>query len=212
MTKFSKTKKAGILLVFFLVLSAVIFHRQLIALAQFVADSFNDQTKIAATWNISTSTPGELKLADKSCDIFNWFCSASTTCANTLGDGDYIIVKQGDANSSLAWKTANTACNQPHCSINGGQNGDNLKADNTLNFSNYPARNYCKSIGGRLPTITELQCIYANRASFGSFGSGNYWSSTEDSGTYARNVNFTDGSVNDNSKTGMSYVRCVKGW
>ena len=177
-----------------------------------VSDSYDNDNKIADSWNISTSTVGEIKLATKTCEVTDWFCSASTTCANYAGDGDYIIVAQGDAPSDKQWKTANTACNQPHCSINGGQNGDNLKADNTLDFTDYPARDYCKSIGGRLPTIDELQCIYTNRASFGSFEAGNYWSSTEYSETYARFVYFSSGSVNSNGKTNDGYVRCVIGW
>lgn len=182
-------------------------------LAEAVSDSYDNDSKIAAAWNISTSTAGEIKLKARECDVFNWFCAASTTCQNYLGDGDYIIVYQGDAPSSLAWKTADTACDQPQCSINGGQNGDNLKADNTLDFSEYPAREYCQSIGGRLPTIDELACIYNNQGSFGgSFGAGYYWSSTEYSDTSARNLYFTSGSPDDNGKANAYYVRCVVGW
>ncbi len=207
-----KSKKFKIAIAGILLVLALVFAKKLFVYAQSVIDSFNDQTKIAATWNLSTSTPGEIKLADKSCEITLWFCSASTTCANTLGDGDYIIVAQGDATTSLAWKTANTACGQPQCSMGGGQDGDQLKADNTLNFGSYPARNYCKAIGGRLPTIDELECMYTNRASFGSFGSGYYWSSTEYSVTGARGVDFSDGSSYYNNKTFAGYVRCVRGW
>ncbi len=206
-----KLKKLKFTTVFVLVVAAAALG-YLFVRAQTVTDSYNNDNLIAATWNISTSTSGEIKLAGKTCNVTDWFCSASTTCANYLGDGNYIIVAQGDAPSSKAWKTSATACDRPHCSIDGGQNGDNLKADNTLDFTDYPARDYCKSIGGRLPTIDELECIYNNRASFGSFGAGYYWSSTEYSETNARGVGFSSGSVLSNNKTSTYYVRCVFGW
>lgn len=210
------TKKTKSTLVFAIAALAVVVGAAYVV-AQTVTDTYDNDSKIAASWNISTSTPGQIELAAKDCDIYSWYCSASTTCANYLGDGDYIIVAQGDAPGSLAWKSANTACGEPHCDIDGGQNGDNLKADNTLDFSDYPAREYCQSIGGRLPTIDELECIYDNSGGrgenvFGSFGAGYYWSSTENSEPDARYVNFSSGSVNDGNKTGTYYVRCVFGW
>ena len=204
-------KKLKSLLILLIAVSAIAVGTYYV-IAGTVTDTYDNDNKIADSWNISTSTTGEIKLADKTCEATSWFCSASTTCANYAGDGDYIIVAQGDAPSELEWKTANTACDQPHCSINGGQDGDNLKADNTLDFTDYPARDYCKSIGARLPTIDELSCIYTNRASFGSFEAGLYWSSTENSETNARNVNFTSGSVTYYNKTNDYYVRCVRGW
>lgn len=185
--------------------------------AQTVSDSYDNDSKIADSWNISTSTSGQISLAAKECDAFTWYCTASTTCANYLGDGDYIIVAQGDAPSSEEWKTTDSACDQPHCSINGGQDGDNLKADNTLDFSAYPAREYCQSIGARLPTIDELECIYDNSGGrganvFGNFGAGVYWSSTESSESIARGVGFSSGSSDSYDKSNVYYVRCVFGW
>jgi len=179
-----------------------------------VIDSYTDTSKVAATWNTTVATSsGEVKLATKSCDIFSWYCSASTTCANTLGDGSYIIVAQADASTTKQWKTANTSCDKPQCGADGGQDGDNLVADNTTDFTSYPARDYCKSIGARLPTNSELGCMYTNRATFGNnFGAGDYWSETENSATYARTVFFTDGFQYNYTKTYTNYVRCVKGW
>ena len=183
-------------------------------LAGTVTDSYDNDDKIAAVWNISTSTSGQIQLAAKECDVFTWYCSASTTCTNYLGDGDYIIVAQNDAGESKQWKTSDTACDRPECGADGGQDGDNLVADNTVDFSTvYPARDYCQSIGGRLPTIEELQCMYTNRTSFGdNFGLSGYWSSTENSDTYARNVSFSSGSPLHTNKTYSYYVRCVRGW
>ncbi|NCA93939.1 MAG: DUF1566 domain-containing protein, partial [Sphingobacteriia bacterium] len=77
----------------------------------------------------------------------------------------------------------------------------------------YPARQACKEAGGRLPTSSELECIYTNRVSFGNnFGTSYYWSSTENSTTNARNVNFDGGSSNYYAKTNANSVRCVRGW
>jgi len=183
------------------------------AWAQSVSDSYNDTTKIAATWNVSTSTAGEIKLATRTCDALNWFCTASTTCANDLGDGQYIIVKQADETGSKAWKNSSTNCVAPQCSMPAGEDGDNLKADNTVDYSSYAARDACKAVGGRLPTKTELSCIYTNRATFGgNFGTGNYWSSTEYSATSAYFANFSTGGVSNSVKTSVGAVRCVKGW
>lgn len=180
--------------------------------AQTVTDTYDNDNKIESAWNISTSTSGQLQLASKTCDVTDWFCSASTTCANYAGDGDYIIVAQADASGSKQWKTVGSDCDQPECGKDGGQ-VDNLVNDNTVDFTDYPARDYCKSIGARLPTIDELSCIYTNRTTFGdNFSTGNYWSGTEYSGANARYVNFSDGSVIDNHKANSYSVRCVRGW
>ncbi|HAI73815.1 MAG TPA: hypothetical protein DCS28_02985 [Candidatus Moranbacteria bacterium] len=211
------SKKSKIIIALAIVLAATVGifgWRQFYALAQSVIDSFTDETKVADTWQTTVNTGvGEITLETKDCDEEAWFCALSTTCANTLGDGSYIIVKQGDAPTTKQWKTANTACDQPQCGIDGGQNGDQLKADNTLSFgTTYPAREYCKSIGGRLPTITELGCIWTNHASFGSFGTGYYWSGTEYSETGAWGVNFSTGVPGTSNKTYAYSVRCVRGW
>jgi hypothetical protein len=209
--------KAGkgkvILLLAGLIVAGVVGGRVLFTYAEQFIDSFLDTTRIADTWNIEVDTgAGEVKLAAKSCGG-NWLCSASTTCSNTLGDGSYIIVANADASSTKQWKTANTACDTPECGTDGGQDGDQLVADNTVNFLSYPARDYCKSIGGRLPTNSELSCMYTNRATFGNnFGAGYYWSETEYSATTARYVGFTDGNQTSGNKTYTYYVRCVKGW
>jgi len=181
--------------------------------AQQFIDSFIDAARVASTWNVTVDTgAGEVKLTERACDDGTWFCSLNTTCTDTLGDGAYIIVARSDAPTTKQWKTANTNCDMPECGTDGGQDGDNLVADNTVNFLNYPARDYCKSIGARLPTNSELQCMYTNRASFGTFASGNYWSDTEYSTTNARDIYFSGGGADKDDKTYSTYVRCVRGW
>lgn len=205
-----KKFKSLIILLFIISFGAIGVY---FVIAQTVTDTYDNDNKIADSWNISTSTSGEIKLASKTCDVFDWYCSASTTCANYAGDGDYIIVAQADASSSKEWKTTTTACDRPECGADGGQDGDDLVNDNTIDFTDYPARDYCKSIGARLPTIDELECMYTNRATFGdNFGADYYWSSTEDSDTNAWSVDFSSGSSHTTNKTSSYYVRCVFGW
>lgn len=89
-----------------------------------------------------------------------------------------------------------------------------LVASNAVDFTSYPARNACKTVGGRLPTMTELSCIYTNRTSYntyGAFQSAIYWSSTEFNTASAWFVNFSSGGSGGNFKNTSYYVRCVKG-
>ena len=126
-----------------------------------------------------------------------------------------IEIYASDLNGWYRWKTSATNCNRPQCGQDGGQNGDNLVADNTVDFSQYPARNGCKSIGGRLPTRDELLCIYNKRSSLGSFTNdvpAMYWSSTESNEYYAWSYGFNGGYWIDGFKYVRDYyhVRCVR--
>ena len=186
----------------------------LVAYGQQILDDFTTSNRIAATWNTSVNTgAGEVKLATQSCDDGVWFCSAANICGDTLGDGTYILVKRADVGATQQWKSANTACDKPNCGTNGEQDGDNLVADNTVNFTSYPARDACKAVGGRLPTLTELQCMYTNRTSFGNnFVASNYWAATEYSTARAWKFNMSSGSASGSYKANCYYVRCVRGW
>lgn len=210
-------KKRKIILIVVIVLAVAIGvfgWQKFYALAQSFVDSFIDTTRVANTWNVTVDTgAGEVKLSARACDDGVWFCSANTTCSDTLGDGANIIVKRTDESSTKQWKTSDTNCDKPNCGTDGGQNGDNLVADNTVNFLSYPARDACKAAGGRLPTLAELQCIYANKTTFGNnFVADSYWSSTEYSTTYAYYVYFGNGDASSDGKSTAYYVRCVKGW
>jgi len=183
--------------------------------AQSVADDFSTTDYVGETWQTTVDTgQGKVTLAERSCDDADWFCNVNDVCANELGDGDYIVVAREDATTTqLEWKPSNTACDRPQCGQDGGQDGDNLVADNTVVFDGYPARDACKAQGGRLPTKTELQCIYSNRSVFGdNFAADNYWSATERDTDYAWRVGFTDGGTNGRTKGIDYYVRCVTGW
>lgn len=199
----------------FSVVVAIGFVGAFYALAQTVIDSFDNDDKITNAWRISTSTPGEIKLADKFCDDSTYFCSASTTCAGDLGDGDNIIVARTDAPTAKQWKIDNTSCSQPQCSVDGYQNTDNLVAQNYVDFSDYPARDYCKSLGGRLPTTGEFSCIYNNKTSFGDNFQIYYWSSREADGStsdYAYIYRLDNNTYYDYTSISEYGVRCVIGW
>jgi len=210
-----RKRKFFLFLAVALALTIILFRHEFGALAQSVIDSFTDSSKVADTWNVTVDTgSGEVKLSERSCDNDVWFCDEADVCSDTLGDGDYIIVKRTNESSTKQWKTEQTACDQPECGTDGVQSGDNLVADNTVNFLNYPARDACAAAGGRLPTIAELQCIYTNRATFGdNFGTGNFWSAAEYStAAGAWYVNFSAGGASSLNKTTSGYVRCVRGW
>lgn len=207
-----KFKHKKIAVVFTLAI-AVAVTGYLFVRAQTITDTYDDDSLIYDLWNISTSTAGQTQLAERECDDAIWHCSASTTCSNLLGNSDYIIVIRDDAPSTKKWKPANNDCDRPECGEDGYQSTDNLVADNTVIFTDYPARDYCDSVGGRLPTINELACMYTNRAEFGdNFEADRYWSSGEFNETLARMYDFSTGSASFTNKLMSYYVRCVRGW
>jgi len=81
-----------------------------------------------------------------------------------------------------------------------------------VDFSEYPAQNACKAIGGRLPSRLELSAIYAGKVTtYGNnFQPYGYWSPTEFGNTNSLYVHPIDGATNSLSKNGFAYVRCVK--
>ena len=145
------------------------------------------------------------------------WCDADTCSSSWMGGGicSGIEVYYEDISSTKQWKTANTDCDTPQCGIDGGQDGDNLVdpvANPSVDFSLYPAQNSCKTIGGRLPTKTELDCIYTNKASLGNnFVANSYWSSTEYTTSVAWRQYFLNGDQYGDYKTGGDgSARCVR--
>ena len=180
---------------------------------QFI-DSFLDGSRVSGTWNVEVDTAnGEVKLATRSCDNSIWFCDLTWRCPGLAGDGTGLLVKREDNYGQ--WKIWNDACNTPECDIDGAQYGDKMSVDNTIDFSAYyPARQACKAVGGRLPTIAEMQCMISYGGSFGSnFGYEYYWTSEESSNSlYARWVYSYNNGVGEDHKTNARYMRCVRGW
>ena len=211
--KIKKFKKSKIFLVGGMV-GIFVFGAYLFVRAQSVSDDFSTLDYVAETWNTAVATSsGVVKLAELSCNDSTWFCSLNNVCESDLDDGDYIIVARTDASSTqYKWKPTNTACERPQCGEDGGQDGDNLVADNTIILEGYPARQACKDMGGRLPTKDELNCIYANKTSFGdNYQSTSYWSATEHYADFADYQSFANGAQGPTSKSNAYYVRCVFG-
>lgn len=86
----------------------------------------------------------------------------------------------------------------------------NPQINPTVDFSEYPAQNACKAIGGRLPNVQELNAIYTNRSTYNySLYAQYYWSSTEFSAFNAWLVYFQDGTLFSGVKTNNGHVICV---
>jgi hypothetical protein len=74
------------------------------------------------------------------------------------------------------------------------------------------ANSNCTAVGKRLPNLNELRSIYDNRIRIGSFSTGYYWSSEEETtGEYgtAYYFNFGSGSPGPSNKYNPWAVRCV---
>ena len=82
----------------------------------------------------------------------------------------------------------------------------------------YNAANACRSLGADwyLPSQAELNVLYTNRAAIGGFNhsgsiwAGYYWSSSENSSSFARCQRFSDGSQTNHNKLNGLSVRCVR--
>lgn len=142
------------------------------------------------------------------------FCTAGV-CADPYQYGYCGVGVYTSDGSNYAWKTTNDTCQSPQCT--GTLNAGTLASDNNVDFSVYPARNYCKNLQGRLPTAAEMVCILNNRYSLGgnfqNSGSYTYWSGEEASSTSAKYVTSNTLAVNSNYKTtsgGNAVIRCVR--
>jgi len=153
-------------------------------------------------------------------------------------DGKYVFYRDvastdkytnGNALGTITptWGPYGVVCPSPYCTVAGpvaetqsGYTGKSvLVADNNVNFNpsagatpDYPARDACKALGGRLPTIAELLEMYNYKATYGNnFQSLYYWSSTETNSNYAYIVHLLNGNINYNSKSYTNfYTRCVR--
>ena len=221
-----KAKLASGAAVIVIALIVVLGWHRFGAFAQSVIDTFTDSSKVSATWNTFVDTTNhQVTLGQKTCNSGVWDCTDNNLCADTMGDGTYIIVAKADAGAAgtYAWKSTATNCDTPQCSQDGAQSGDELLPDNTTDFSNYPARAYCQSIGGRLPSITEMTCIFQNRSHFNIANTESYWAADEATTTTAKAYNsyYSDPGAQTCTKTQKtvcggyaesSQVRCVFGW
>jgi len=135
--------------------------------------------------------------------------------------GKYVYYQNSTAS---AWGPLYTNCGAPQCdwTLDPTVYYGALVANNSINFSLYPARNQCKAINGRLPTVSELQELYVSQAAtYGNdFGSGVFWSAVadydenapgDDGWSYALGYDFTYGYTSWFQRRDNVYkVRCVR--
>lgn len=113
--------------------------------------------------------------------------------------------------TTYQWKTADNKCNSPQCVT-----GQLLVSDPSVDFSAYPAQQYCVSLGARLPTRSEVDCMYTNRNAIGGFIVTEYWSnegivSSYYYSAYAKTFDTTTGGQwYSRAKNSYRYVRCVR--
>lgn len=74
------------------------------------------------------------------------------------------------------------------------------------------AMNACDGLGDgwRLPTRLELLLMHINQDGLGGFADINYWSSTEDGGSFAWEQGFLFGNQLNANKYNLYYVRAVR--
>jgi len=156
-----------------------------------------------------------------SCDLdaecTSGYCNLSNVCAVNPWISGYCGVQVYNVNSGTPqWKTAGTDCRGPECALGLDQNFSSnyaLIASNSVNyFAAYPARLACYNLGGRLPTVTELGCLFTNRVALGmgNGGTSTYWSNVEYDTANAYVRRWDNGGFTYFSKTSGREVRCVR--
>ncbi len=125
-------------------------------------------------------------------------------------------------NGLLKWKTTQTACASPQCTVVFNREPSfpsayTLVASNAFDFTmstsppTYPARDACKVIGGRLPTMQELFAIDTDKASYGNnFQEYYYWATTQYDNTQAFSKFINNPNYSALPKDNDFFVRCVK--
>ena len=74
----------------------------------------------------------------------------------------------------------------------------------------HDAIDWCKSVGGELPSREVLLICHANESIRSQFAAGYYWSSTENNATNAWYQGFYNGYQYPNVKASSLYVRAVR--
>jgi hypothetical protein len=142
---------------------------------------FYDKGEYTDGWRYLEVTPNDMPSVQ-------WGCQGSV--ANTTASDEGMINSSRIANyhQTSGFYDNPSACNS--------QNDGTVAAKSALSWQ------YTGIDDWYLPSEQELQLIYTNLTAAGLGNlSGNYWSSTEESATKARTVNFSDGSSSGQLKT-----------
>jgi general secretion pathway protein G len=182
---------------------------------------------ILSYFPINGSSPSFTLVATKSATTINF--SITDNSAPVSGSGNWIAgltstalankwVYNVDISGSKQYKTTNTPVLSPQGEIGLDFNYPSNRvlvspqANPSVDFTEYPAQNVCKAIGGRLPNMQELIAIYTNKTNFGNnFLESYYLSSTEYDSTVSYFVYLVNGTMALGNKANPYYVRCVAG-
>ena len=153
--------------------------------------------------------------------VSNWLTDPA--CVVGGGPGNQLWVASADLAVKYQWKVTADWCNvnpnvfipASQCVLQSALTGNYFTSPQTqpsVDFSAYPGQNACKAVGGRIPSLNELTCIFNHKANYGGvFINDLYMSSEEEDETSSRAFNMSSGTWSGDSKTGTYYVRCVKG-
>jgi hypothetical protein len=129
-----------------------------------------------------------------------------------------LIVSESDTGGNIVWSNISSGWTNAQSFSNGLANSDTIiKQSGHTNSAAKYCLDYTVNHNGVfsdwfLPSSYELSMIFSNAYALGSFTASNYWTSTEYSNIYAWYLNFTNGSINYNSKSGTGRCRCVRGF
>ncbi|MGM0624827.1 MAG: DUF1566 domain-containing protein [Bacteroidota bacterium] len=111
-------------------------------------------------------------------------------------------------------------CTYPYDSITGAGSNSDGQQNTSLIVEEYGEGSYaaymCDTMTAYgyndwyLPSKNELNAIYEQKDTLGSFEDYSYWSSTEAEENEAWSQNFSDGNQSVYSKSTASYFRCVR--
>lgn len=126
--------------------------------------------------------------------------------------GGYYLIAAAAEGSSYAYKTSQTSTTGADSDTDGYAN---LQAMITAGITDHPSGNYCNNLssGGYSdwypPAIDELELLYSVKSTLESYGasftSNVHWSSTQYLSTFARTVDFSDGTSSYMAKNLTGY-------
>ena len=135
--------------------------------------------------------------------------------AGTALEGKYVMGE--DLEKGYQYKTSNTELVAPQGLLGYDPDASNRVSlvspqDNPhIDFSEYPAHDACKSIGGRLPFWAELDAIRIDKVFYGNNVGEWYYVSASNQIEGAYIMSMADGSAFSVNKTVVLSVRCVAG-
>ncbi len=146
------------------------------------------------------------------CSVAGEVCLDGSVFAGEI-NGAPLYVTDANQSTNIQWKTSTgTDDINPDSNTDGQANHDNRSGT----LSDFPAFELCENLDRHghtdwyLPAQDELNLVFTNRAVIGGFTTMGYFSSTEVTTTYARDQNFSNGTLRLSNKAFYGDVRCVR--